>query len=234
MGVIETMLVLDGSTVLLEAHLARLAVSLDELYGALLPPPTSALVTRAATALAHGRVRVTAAPQGSGIVAVDAVASAVAPGDIFPAADRGVDLDAVAVPGGLGRHKWADRRWLDAVQGDLSSATIALLIDGEEVLETSRANLFAVAGSALITPPADDRILPGVARADAICVAGDLGIEVRERPLTLGELGRADEVFLTGSVRGVECVRTVGGRALPAPGPMVRAIAAAMRRRWTP
>jgi para-aminobenzoate synthetase / 4-amino-4-deoxychorismate lyase len=100
------------------------------------------------------------------------------------------------------------------------------------VLEVSRANVFAVEDGVLLTPAADGRILPGVARARAIDAARDLGVELREEPFDLRRLLAAGEAFVTGSVRGVEPVRAVGAAALAAPGEQARAVAAELRRRW--
>ena len=100
------------------------------------------------------------------------------------------------------------------------------------MLEASRANIFAVDRELLITPPADGRILPGVARAAAIDSARALGIDVREERLPFDRLLAAGEAFLTGSVRGVEPVRSVGDDRLRAPGGTTTALAAEMKRRW--
>ena len=85
----------------------------------------------------------------------------------------------------------------------------ALLVtrDGQ-VLEAGVANVFALTGRRLVTPPADGRCLPGVMRAWLLEAAGRLGLEAVEEPLTLDRLLDADEVWLTGSVAGV---RRVGG-----------------------
>ena len=56
-----------------------------------------------------------------------------------------------------------------------------LLGEGGAPLETSRANVFAVRGGTLTTPPLDGRILPGIARARTIEIAGAMGIGLRER-----------------------------------------------------
>ena len=68
------------------------------------------------------------------------------------------------LPGGLGRHKWRDRRLLQALAAH-SPGTVPLLLDTDgQVLEAAHANVWLVVGQALITPPADGRILPGVSR----------------------------------------------------------------------
>jgi branched-subunit amino acid aminotransferase/4-amino-4-deoxychorismate lyase len=107
-----------------------------------------------------------------------------------------------------------------------------VLDDGEEVLEASRANVFAVEGETLVTPPTDGRILAGVARARVIAIARELGIELREEALSLSRLRDAGEAFLSGSVRGVEPVSRIGDSELSPPGEVVARIAAAMRGAW--
>ncbi len=258
-GVFETLLVADGRPVELDAHLARLAASARELFG----PPAMARVLGPARSLAEraagegpspeaappadrgaarrasprlARLRLTLAEDGHGRLDVSAVAAAVDPAVVFPAADRGPTLAPVAVPGGLGSHKWADRRLLDGVAGALGGP-LPLILDADgDVLETERANVFVVRDGALITPPADGRILPGLARARATEIARELGIDVREERLALDDLAAADELFLTGSIRGVEPVRDIAGAA-PRPAgresaPLTRRIAAALRERW--
>jgi para-aminobenzoate synthetase / 4-amino-4-deoxychorismate lyase len=82
-----------------------------------------------------------------------------------------------------------------------------------------------------VTPPADGRILPGIARRRVLEVAAAAGIETGEERLRLDDL-RAGEVFLAGSVRGVEPVRSVDGSALPAVDLVSRRVASDLKRRW--
>jgi len=56
----------------------------------------------------------------------------------------------------------------------------------------------------LLTPPADGRILPGVTRDRVLELAPRLGLIVAVEPLTLRDLERAEEVFVTGSLGGLE------------------------------
>ncbi len=232
-GVFETLLIVDGTAIELDAHLERLRLSARELFGAELPEDARELVLERASPLALGRLRLTVAPRSGGLLAADAVTAKVDPEDVFPSWERATALRPFVIPGGLGAHKWADRAGLAWTESSESEGCLPLVLDaGNEVLEASRANVFAVEGDALITPAADGRILPGIARARAIEAAGSLGIEVQERALTIERLIAAGEAFLTGSVRGVEPVSSLGGTELQAPSEAGRELAAQMRRAW--
>ena len=86
-----------------------------------------------------------------------------------------------------------------------------------ELLETDRANVFAVIDGVLLTPPADGRLLPGTTRAAVLRAAHAIGVRTGQKPLTLDELAEASEVFVTNAVVGVLPVRAVTGvrRAWP-------------------
>jgi para-aminobenzoate synthetase/4-amino-4-deoxychorismate lyase len=189
-GVFETVLVQHGEPVALDEHLSRLGVSLAELYDATLDP-TAAELARAAAATATGtsRLRILADPDGS--LAID-----VSPEPQRSVASNELELTPFAIPGGLGRHKWRDRDLLAALAAQ-APGTVPLLLDTDGlVLEAAHANVWIVEGEALLTPPDDGRILPGVTRATL------LGAErfAREEPIELERLARADAVLLTSSI----------------------------------
>jgi para-aminobenzoate synthetase / 4-amino-4-deoxychorismate lyase len=233
-GVFETLLVLDGSPIELEAHLERLSWSVRDLFGAELPDGASELVRERAAPLAVGRLRLTVAPGAGGVLATDAVTAVVDPDDLFPSWERAIELRPFVIHGGLGAHKWADRAGLAWTESSEAEGCLPLVLDaGGEVLEASRANVFAVEDGTLVTPAADGRILPGVARARTIEAARSLALDVREQPLTVDRLIAAGEAFLTGSVRGIEPVRSVGNDALAPTGDAVAALAAELRRSWS-
>lgn len=89
-----------------------------------------------------------------------------------------------------------------------------LLNQSGRVAEAAVANVFALRGRELSTPPALDGCLPGINRAAVMELARELGLSVAERSLGRRELLAADEVFLTGSGAGVIGVRSLDGRAI--------------------
>lgn len=234
-GVFETMLVRGGKPVELEAHLERLAGSLRTLYGEDLPGGTVDRVRTGAAGLELGKLRIAIAPSpGEARPAIQVTAVPVEPAAVFPGPARGIALRSFSLEDGLGEHKWADRRLLERAESGLSPGELVLLAGGDgNALEASRASLFAAGDGFLATPPADGRILPGIARRRTIETAREAGIEVREEPLPLASLSDR-EVFLVGSVRGVEPVLALDGVALPPPGALSGRVAAGLRRRWLP
>jgi branched-chain amino acid aminotransferase len=78
-----------------------------------------------------------------------------------------------------------------------------------------------------VTPPLSAGCLAGVTRALVLAWCP----QIVERPVSLPDLARAEEVFLTSATRDVHAVATVDGRrpggpAAPVPGPITAAIAA--------
>jgi hypothetical protein len=228
-GLFETLLVVEERPVELGAHLDRLSVSLRALFGAGPPPGLEDEAGARARGLRLGRMRITAGQESVDTWATLATEDVDA-ADVFPSWERGANLRSLSIGGGLGEHKWADRRPLDEV---VAEEAVPLLLDGGyEVLEAGRANVFAVFGDVVVTPRADGRILPGIARAGAIAAMREAGIDVVEGRLERDDLLTADEVFLTGSVRGVEPARSLDGAALPALTDLSRRVGAGLRRRW--
>jgi para-aminobenzoate synthetase/4-amino-4-deoxychorismate lyase len=233
-GVLETLLVIDGETIELEAHLGRLGASLAALFPGRTPPMSLAgEVESAAAEIARGGLRVTVAPGADDRLAVAIDPVEIDPRQILPPDPPAVEARAVVVRGGLGGHKWADRALLDGARAGSGADPVPLIFDWDgTLLEASRANAFAAFGRTLVTPPADGRILPGIARARALEVAAEAGFEVREATLLREDLAGADEVFLTGSLRGVERVRALDGAALGCAGSASSLIHAALRSAW--
>jgi para-aminobenzoate synthetase / 4-amino-4-deoxychorismate lyase len=231
-GVMETLLVVDGMPVELGAHLDRLAESVRDVFGAELPAQAQTTTLERASQLGLGRLRLTIAPGSKRQLGVDVVSAVVDPADVFPSWERAIALRSLVVHEGLGNHKWADRAGLAWAETSEQGCLPLVLDAGGEVLEASRANIFAVEREVLITPAADGRILPGVARARAIEAAARLGIELREEVLSIDRLVEAGQAFLTNSIRGIEPVRSVDERELSAPGSVVSRLAEELKRIW--
>lgn len=85
--------------------------------------------------------------------------------------------------------------------------------EGGRVTECSHANCAIInKNGEFQTAPADELILPGVARAHAIAACRELGIPVSETPYTVDELMEAKEVMITSTTGPVMVVKTVDGK----------------------
>jgi para-aminobenzoate synthetase/4-amino-4-deoxychorismate lyase len=190
-GVFETVLVLSGRPVALPQHLERLAASLEQLYGVSLDPGTAADADNAAANVAEARARLRIAAATDGSVTIAATAE--------PTEDHSpLELTPFVLPGGLGAHKWRDRALLKALT-DRAPGTVPLLVDADGiVLEAGHANIWIAERGALLTPPADGRILPGTTRAMLL----DEDPIAREEQIEFGRLLDADSIFLTSSIGG--------------------------------
>jgi len=79
------------------------------------------------------------------------------------------------------------------------------------VSEGSGENLFIVQNGVLYTPPLSASILGGVTRRCVMTLAGDLGIPMREEPISRERLYLADEAFFTGTAAEITPIRSVDG-----------------------
>ena len=224
------MLVSAGRPVEIDAHFDRLAASVREIFGAELAAAVREDALAEASGIELGRLRIDVAPGADGSLLHTVAATPIEPGFSFP--EEGDALRSIVAPNWSGAHKWADRDWLEEVEAEFGD-DVPLIVDGEgKVLEAGRANVFAVVDGGLVTPPADQRILPGTARAATIEIAGELGVAVSERALNLDDLHGAEEVFLTSSVRGLRPARSLDGTELPHGSELVRQLAELLYRRW--
>lgn len=134
---------------------------------------------------------------------------------------------------------WRRRRAYEQARAE-GFDEILVLTDDLQVREGSRTNVFVVKDGVVLTPvqsrglvdhhhseaigrqSIERPIVPGIMRGLILERARCLGIEVREVNLSETALRRADEVFLTNSVRGIIPVRSWLERQYPAPGPLTR------------
>jgi para-aminobenzoate synthetase/4-amino-4-deoxychorismate lyase len=203
-GVFETIRVEERRALHLEDHLVRLRASVRELYDIELGDELDAIVAATLPTRPHEPCRMRVIASSTGVLQAE-----LAP--LGPAADPGPVLVAPwTVPGGLGAHKWADRRAIDEATRRLGATPLIADEDGA-VLEAAWGNVWAREGDRLVTPPADGRLLPGVTRARMLRTEP----HTAEEPLTLERIEAADVIMLTSALRGAVAAKLQSGCQRP-------------------
>lgn len=87
---------------------------------------------------------------------------------------------------------------------------VLLLNELDEVTEGSRSNLFWVKNQMLYSPPVLEA-LPGITRQKTIELALQQQLTVKENRISIDDLMRADEVFITGTSPGILPVKEIDG-----------------------
>lgn len=233
-GIFEGMRAYNGRMFRLDDHLRRLQVSARALDlaipGGIDHVRNVVLQTVAATGSAEAYIRLlvtrgegplgvdpTTCPESKLICIVDTV-------DLFPAerAARGVDLVTASL-----RRPSADvldprvksLNYLNNVlckgEARRRGADDALLLNQQgAVAECTGANIFAVQGGMVTTPPCTDGALDGITRRTILELCERLGIPARERTMGRIDFFAADEAFLTGSGARVVAVRSLDGQPI--------------------
>ncbi|MFG2225651.1 aminotransferase class IV [Streptomyces sp. NPDC048644] len=227
-GVFETLKAEQGRAFALTRHLERLVTSARGLG---LPAPDIDEVRRGCAAvleanpMAFGRLRITYtggdSPLGSdrgdaGTTLVIALAEATRRSDTASAVtvpwtrnERGALTGLKATSYGENVIALARAREQGASEA-LFGNTVGALCEG------SGSNVFVVIDGELHTPPLTSGCLPGITRALTVSWTG-----AEETDLPLDVLERADEIFLTSSLRDIQAVTRIDGRQLAAvPGPV--------------
>lgn len=98
----------------------------------------------------------------------------------------------------------------------------AILVKDDQITEGAASNVFAVIDGILLTPPKSNTILPGITRDVILEIAQKEGIAYREENIPIKNLKKADEIWLTSSIREILPVveldsESVGGGK---PGPL--------------
>lgn len=148
---------------------------------------------------------------------------------------RGIDLfisDVQRIAPASVDPRVKNYHWLDMVSAlfqayDRGAETAVLVDAAGHVTEGPGFNVFALVDGTLVTPAAG--VLEGISRRTVIELARGRGLAVREAPLPVADLRRADEVFLSstgGGVIGISRVDgvPVGGRPAGEFGPVTRAL----------
>jgi len=80
-----------------------------------------------------------------------------------------------------------------------------LINDDKNVIEALNGNLFMLMGNKLITPPISEGCLNGVMRKQILALAKKIEtIEVEETSISPFDLQKADELFITNVIRGIQ------------------------------
>ena len=84
-------------------------------------------------------------------------------------------------------------------------ANCILVNDTKNVVEALQGNLFMVVGKKLITPPVSEGCLNGIMRKQILALAKKItDIEVVEEIISPFDLQKADELFLTNVIMGIQ------------------------------
>jgi len=92
----------------------------------------------------------------------------------------------------LARSEWGDQ-YVEGLMRDTC----------DRVIEGTKTNLFLVSKGTLITPDLSESGVAGVMRAEVIAQAGQAGIPVVVKPVTVDEVEDSSELFLTNSLIGM-------------------------------
>jgi branched-chain amino acid aminotransferase len=238
-GVFETLLVDDGQPYALTRHLTRLARSSAALA---LPAPdldairagVGELIAATAQTGRH-RLRITFTGGPSPLGSDRGSASPTVILATAPVAARGPSSAVVTVPwprnergalAGLKTTSYAENVVALAYAHEREADEGIFANTRGELCEGTGSNVVVGIGGRLVTPPLDAGCLAGVTRALVL-----EGCDVVEEPISMADLARADEVFLTSATRAVHPVRDVDGRSLPAPGPLTQQAMVALAAR---
>jgi branched-chain amino acid aminotransferase len=243
-GVFETMKARNGTVFRLDHHLLRIEGALSAL--GIPQPPEMRDWVDAAVRAAHvhdASIRLTVSrgvsPGGVGVPpdSVPTVVITVSPPPAFGAIyEEGL---AAHVPSGR-RNEYSITAGLKTLAYTDSVAALieARKVGADEALfldtaghcsEASASNLFALIEGRLRTPPTSCAALPGITRTTVLDLSRELPVPVDERPFGLDELIRADEAFLTSSLRGIAPLVRLDGRAIGSgrPGTLTQHVMAA-------
>ncbi|MDA0740896.1 MAG: aminotransferase class IV [Bacteroidetes bacterium] len=83
---------------------------------------------------------------------------------------------------------------------------VLLVNDAKKLVEANYGNVFLVQGNILRTSPLEDGALRGVFRKNVMEWAKDIQLEVQEASINPFDLQKADELWITNTIRGIEWV----------------------------
>ena len=95
-------------------------------------------------------------------------------------------------------------------RADLEHDEGIMLDENGNVISVTQGNIFLIYANTLHTPRLDRCGIEGTRRAIILEVASELGIQINVSSLTVEELMKADEVFISNSVMGIQSVSQIG------------------------
>jgi branched-chain amino acid aminotransferase len=114
---------------------------------------------------------------------------------------------------------------LGLIEAKRAGADDALFLNAEEHLtEASTSNLWIVERGKVVTPSTPEGLLPGITRDWVFSTLPKSSIPIEESVIDRSRLVGADEVFLSGTVKGIMPVTDIDGRAVSGgrPGPITQ------------
>jgi branched-chain amino acid aminotransferase len=122
---------------------------------------------------------------------------------------------------GVKTISWLNNVWSVAQAQKEGFDEVVMLNERGEVAECTAANIYAVKGDLVLTPPLSSGCLEGVTRGILFEIAGEAGSAAKEQTLKLEDFYTADEVFLSSTNRNVIGVGEIAGHKITsAPGPI--------------
>ena len=239
-GVFDTSRAQNGRIFLRNAHLERLASAAKALAIPFAQEQASEALDRLAAAIGQGSVRLTLTRGGGGRGLLPPKdpkplffgAAAPAP-PAFPILSlaatkiRRNETSLAAVVKAL--------PYLDAILGlqeaEAKGADEALFLNTQSRIAClASANIFAVFGREIVTPPLADGVLAGTVRAFVLAKARSLDLAPAERSLDPSELLAADALFATSSLKLIAPCRSLQAKSFASSeNPHVKTLQAAIR-----
>ena len=251
-GVFEGIRVTPAGIFRFDDHMKRLATALRavgiEISGGMDRISDVAREATRAWGKRHGYLRLIVS-RGAGGLGLDPasclnptiVCIAAGPGRLSPEkASRGVDLITSSLrrpPGDVLDPRVKSLNYLNNVlakrEANLRGADDALVLNAQGLIaEATAANVFALSGNRLLTPPPTDGALEGLTRRTILEIGTELGFDVCERSIGRFDLFAAESVFYTGTRAGIVPVASLDGSPIEQTArPRVREIEAVFGRR---
>lgn len=224
-GVFEVVRVYDGQPFALEAHLARLGRSAENLRLAIDVEAVRAdahrLLAQAGPGPDHEELRIVLTRGGRRLLMTE---------PLVETPDRlrlkSITYSPTRILDGVKSLSYAANMLAGRLAREQGYDEALLVTPHGRVLEAPTSSIFWVQNGQLLTPPLDEHILASITRSIVLEVAG-----AQERICPLEELLAADEVFIASTTREVQPVVAVDERSFDGDGAVTAAAATAVSAR---